>query len=102
MATAALVEAVFRELGHLIIDLLTLRDVAYGTYGVNSALRGLSRDHVEDLWPRLAPLLVEPFNVQRSGLLSCTTLCAVATAAGWGMLGCRRFRLPSRSAPWRN
>jgi hypothetical protein len=68
MATAALVEAVFRELGHLIIDQLTLRDVAYGTYGVNRALRGLSRDHVEDLWPRLAPLLVEPFNAQRSGL----------------------------------
>ena len=64
-----LVDAVFRELGHLIVGLLPLRDVALGTFTTDIKLRGHSRDRIDVLWPMLSPLLGAPFGLTRRDLL---------------------------------
>ena len=67
-------EAVFRELGHLIIARLALRDIALGTFAVDRMLRDLSRARVGQMWAKLSPLLVQPFRLSKQHLLNLTML----------------------------
>ena len=63
-------EDVFRELGHLIIARLALRDIALGTFAVDRMLRDLSRARVGQMWTKLSPLLVHPFRLSKQDLLN--------------------------------
>ena len=67
-------EDVFRELGHLIISRLALRDIALGTFAVDRMLRDLSRARVGQMWAKLSPLLVWPFFFSKQDLLYLTVL----------------------------
>ena len=62
-------EDVLRELGHIIVGLLPLRNIVLGTFRVDRHLHRLSQARVAELWPRLAPLLVAPFLLSRQDLL---------------------------------
>jgi Leucine-rich repeat (LRR) protein len=62
-------EDVLRELGHIIVGLLPLRNIVFGTFRVDRHLHSLSLARVAELWPRLAPLLVAPFLLSRQDLL---------------------------------
>ena len=63
-------EDVFRELGHLIIARLALRDIALGAFAVDHTLRDLSRARVGEVWAKLSPLLVQPFYFSKHDLLN--------------------------------
>ena len=62
-------EDVLRELGHIIVGLLPLRNIVLGTFRVDRHLHRLSLARVAELWPRLAPLLAVPFLLSRQDLL---------------------------------
>jgi hypothetical protein len=64
---------VFRELGHLIVGALPLPD-AIAALGINRELCRWARVRLDEMWPRLSPLLAPPFGLRAHELLHLTEL----------------------------